>query len=576
MAFSVFKLLAKNIFSFSDFIDNFKKGPKGFVKNLLIILLALYCFVVFAGLFSVNLLNIYSVLEKTGKTSIMPCFGLISGILVTFIFGFLSIAANYYTGDGENQLLCMPLKPKDIFTAKFFLSVVTESLFCALVIVICAVIYGIKEHLYTNPLFYLGIIVSLFTICVFCVFVLFSVFILILTIFPFLRRKAFLQGIATIILLGFSIGMGALGSLSSSSTFSAGEITNLQMGYMLINSWIGKLSELKGISLFANCIIGDFSSIIIMLVIGLLITFVFVPLLAPLYIKSLNGFSDVKTKKMNKVQVQKALQESYKTKSILRSLYFRDVKIVWREPAFFVNGPLFVFIMPVLLVIPFVMGIVENTGFGINELSLSIAQIFTDMSTASFGTECYYIVLALAGVVIFTGTGANIASTSFSREGKGLNNLKSMPIANDTIVFAKFLHAITYCFLANAFLFVVVFVVFLIINLLEFYLFFVKLLVLSTVLSLVVSLLIIFLEMFMDTINPKLTWENPTAAFKQNINSIIGVFGTILIIAIFAGLAILLPKNIIGYIVLLAVFGIITAPVGYFYFKYAPKKFTLM
>ena len=83
--------------------------------------------------------------------------------------------------------------------------------------------------------------------------------------------------------------------------------------------------------------------------------------------------------------------------------------------------------------------------------------------------------------------------------------------------------------------------------------------------------------MLLDTANPKLLWENPTAAFKQNMNSIIGTFLNIVVDAVAIILAIFaLPKNDLGQIILAVIFAILSGPIGAKYFKYAAKKISLM
>ncbi len=83
--------------------------------------------------------------------------------------------------------------------------------------------------------------------------------------------------------------------------------------------------------------------------------------------------------------------------------------------------------------------------------------------------------------------------------------------------------------------------------------------------------------MFIDTVNPKLEWENPIAAFKQNVNSIIAVFAAIILDGLFVLLGVVvLPHTMIGLSILIGVFVVIAAPLGVLYFKYAEKRITTM
>lgn len=576
MTFAVFKILFSNVYSMGDFWASFKKGPKGIIKNILVILLAIYCLAVFIGLFSMTMLSVYSGLEAEGKTQLMPGFGLILGLMMTIFFGFLSVATNYYTGAGEEQLMCMPLKAREIFGAKFAVSVIADSLFGAMIVIICSVIYGSKEGCFTNPLFYIGIVASVLTICVVSVFFLYFVFIVILSLIPALRKKNILQGIATVIIISFSACCGFFGSMGGNMMAGNPSYQNIDMGSPLVDSWIGRVSSFKAVSLFANCLVGDWLSILIMLAIGALIIFVFVPLISPMYLRSLNGFGDVKTKKMNQEQVSKVLTESGKGKSIFQAMYWRDVKTVLREPAFFANGPLMVFLMPVFFLVPSLFAMFKIDGVSLEELATSLYTFFDSGDSAAVAKANYLVALIFAGITIFTGNSSSIACTSFSREGKGLGNLKAMPVLSETILQAKFAHAFTYNIISNVMFILFVVIVSLVLKMSFLISFLLKPLLLGVLLSLVTSLFIIFLEMLIDTANPKLNWDNPMAAFKQNVNSVICVFGTMALVAIFIGLGLVLPKSLIGVVILLVIFTGLSAPTGYFYFKYAKKRFINM
>ena len=86
------------------------------------------------------------------------------------------------------------------------------------------------------------------------------------------------------------------------------------------------------------------------------------------------------------------------------------------------------------------------------------------------------------------------------------------------------------------------------------------------------SLVLVFGEMFIDTFNPKLQWENPIAAFKQNVNAVVSSFITMGVVALFIVLMIFLPRNNLGIIITGLIFTVLAAPLGYLYFRYAVKR----
>ena len=98
----------------------------------------------------------------------------------------------------------------------------------------------------------------------------------------------------------------------------------------------------------------------------------------------------------------------------------------------------------------------------------------------------------------------------------------------------------------------------------------------ACIITLLVSLVLIFTEMFIDTVNPKLQWENPPAAFKQNINAVVSSFISMGVVGLFIVLMIFLPKTALGMLLIGVIFAVIAAPLGFLYFRYAVKRIPKM
>lgn len=566
MTFSLFKILFSNMVSFDDVIANFKKGPKGIAKNLLIFLLFVYCFGVFGLLYVNTMLNMYNGLVAAGKTYIMPVAAVFVALVITFFFGFLSVATNYCTGSGEEQLLAMPLSAKQIFTAKFWISVVSDSIFGVLLLAVAAIIYGAKEGLFTKPGFYVGFIVSALTLCLVSIAVIFGLFVIILTFIPALRKKNIMQGVASFLVIIFAGFGGMIGSATGANVSSDA----LNLGNLLVNSSVGRLAETKAMQIFGNGLAGNWLSILVMAALSAFVIFVIVPLLAPLYIKTLNGFTDVKTKKIDAIEAEKVLKTELKSNSIFKTVFTRDIKTVLREPAFFANGPLLILILPLIMIVP-VMFTLVSQGENLKVLGESLEYILHIESFKTTGT--YYFSIGLSAFVTFMGNGTSLAATSFSREGKSLYDLKAMPIKNSTIVLAKFLHAFMYVIVGDITIIIFAVIIFAALGIPAEIIVLIPCFLRMILLSAVISVALIVGEMFLDTANPKLNWENPIAAVKQNVNSIISVFITLSVIIIFALLAFLiLPQNDIGYAILVGVFIVIAVPLSLGYLKYAEKR----
>ena len=94
-----------------------------------------------------------------------------------------------------------------------------------------------------------------------------------------------------------------------------------------------------------------------------------------------------------------------------------------------------------------------------------------------------------------------------------------------------------------------------------------------TVFAAAVSALLIFIDMFIDSANPKLNWETPMAASKQNFNVLWSMLLSMLTVILFIVLVIfVLPQKTFSLVILSAIYAIISAPVGAGYFRYAEKR----
>ena len=245
---------------------------------------------------------------------------------------------------------------------------------------------------------------------------------------------------------------------------------------------------------------------------------------------------------------------------------------MFREPSFFANGPLMIIILPIIMLVSGGMSFFMASHSNVNSVMNELHRIFLALSPDEILNIKYFCVLGVGAFSIFMGNCTNVASTSFSREGKALYDLKAMPITCDTIVLVKFWHAFMYCIIAVAVSAVyfsagvaVIGFPFSAGEVLD-------VIVKGGMLGLLVSLVLVFVEMFIDTFNPKLQWENPIAAFKQNVNAVVSSFITMGIVALFIVLMIFLPRNNLGIIITGLIFTVLAAPLGYLYFRYAVKR----
>jgi len=580
MTTSVFKIFASNLFSFNGMTDNIKKGWKGILKTVMFGILLLYVIAVFVIMYSTIMYSIYSSLCKAGTTNLMPVISVIAAVCVIFFLGCTSVASNYFTGNGEEQFLSMPITPAELFGAKFGVSVVSDSILGFSLFAISSAIYGYNEHLLANPLFYVGVIVTAATLCLLSIAVIYFVLIIVLYFIPSLRKKNFLTAVALALVMVFAVVYGYVNSQFGNMIGRMDTIADVEQMQVLANPIVNfftnvdsKLSFLKFIS---NAINGKILPILVLLAISAFVIFCYIPLMGKLYVKTFNGFSDIKTKKLSTEKAEETIRE-IKTNSVFKAFYLRDLRTVLREPTFFANGPLIIILLPVILTISMGFSLFMQGGESFSELKTQLVNKISNLTPEDFTKVKFYIILVATAIANFMGNSTSIASSSFSREGKSMYDLKAMPVTNLMLAKVKFWHAFTYVFVADIVISLYLVAIILILGLPFSSSVILEIVIMLVVINTATSLPIVIIDMFLDTANPKLTWENPIAAFKQNMNSVIGVFATMIIDGLFVILGIfVLPKSLVGLIILTAIFVVIGAPLGAGYFKYAEKRITQM
>lgn len=197
-----------------------------------------------------------------------------------------------------------------------------------------------------------------------------------------------------------------------------------------------------------------------------------------------------------------------------------------REPVYLLNGPFVIFLIPLLFLFMFISD--SKQLIEINNIIKSQKNILN-----------IFVVF-----IIFLGTSTSITSSCISREGNGIYVLKTLPIRAIDIIKAKFLHGALFGAIGAV-----------ITSGLMIYLnFSIKDALLVFVIGNLWLFVVYIIGILIDLRYPKLDWDTPTKAMKQNVNVVITLF----ISMAFIGFIILmgLIKN-----KMLSMFAIILVPI---------------
>jgi len=184
----------------------------------------------------------------------------------------------------------------------------------------------------------------------------------------------------------------------------------------------------------------------------------------------------------------------------------KELRLVFRSPTVFMNCVLIAFIMPIILGASFIP--LMNSG----ELTEIIDLIdFTNPRVASMA------LVAMCAIGLFMGGMASVAATAISREGNNFFIMKYLPVSYSTQLNAKAVSGLI--ILLPAFLFMIIPIQ--IVLGAPIWLF-----ACGVLLALPGMVIVNYLGLYIDLVRPKLTWDNEQAAVKQNLNSMIPMFGS--------------------------------------------------
>lgn len=549
-ALALSKVYINTIFGLGSLINDIKRDKKTAAKKIgLFILIVMSMSGLVAMMVGFNSM-MYKVLEPINQQRLVITTSIIAASLFTIIIGIVSIAATYFMGQEGDIILSMPFKPWNILLAKFSVNYLSELLAAIVIMATGVIVFGVKSG--AGPLFYISSIVVTLIIPIIPVALCYLLIIPFMKLGGFIIKKDFLVILAGFIGIAFGIGM----------QLAIQSMINLQENPQLL---IEKLTSPNGLVPLAgkayypsiwgtNAINSSFSIsgisyLLLFLLVSIGAVVVLLGLMSKTYVKTLLSGSEVK-KKTRKYS-NKELQGSFKGRKPLYSMVIREIKLMNREPSFFLNGPMVIFIMPVIL------------GFMVYIQKDALNQVVGVLEAAKAGNMLIYAV-ALASV--FLGVSVNITSTSISREGRAFMYLKSMPIEPVDYINGKLLHGLLFGVLGSLMVSCLGF--------LGLHMSFASALM-AFVLGIVIMTPILIVGIIFELAWPKLIWDNIQKPMKQNINGVVIILGSFIVM----GLIGMLVYNLRGegimplYLGILISFAALSTALYWFLIKYSKKRF---
>lgn len=437
--------------------------------------------------------------------------------IFSFIFGFNVILNEFYfTGDIEN-LLPLPVKPFQIVAAKFSAAFIGETLMQLAVVIFSVIGYLLAMEL-PMSYFLLGII-GMITLPIIPMIYCGVISILLMSFTKVIKNKETVKrlglGFIVIVLL---VGIALLGNLQNFNFDSYVEsFVNGDRGFLNVMRII-----FPHINLFIETITtGSFSALLLYILVNVIYVVVFLGLAQALYFKGVVGLNtgDTASKKGNSI-------EDIKVESPMKAYFKKEIFVLFRTTAYFLNCILINFIWPLLV---YVIYKIRFYDVSLDELR--------NLASNCNSNLLLMILLFVVSISILLPAVNSIAASSFSREGKNFDFMKSIPFDYDEQVFVKSLVSISIAFLGIN-IFAVIFYIMIGLPL--------TVILIFVLISLLCIFFISELGILIDSINPKLVWDDELNALRENSNNFIVMGITLLVFGIFIAVGYFINKAGVG------------------------------
>lgn len=486
------------------------------VTKILLALVSLFIilpFVVVSGLFIYTVTN--SLVEYNYETIGLE-FMCILLCVFTFIFSFNVILNElYFTGDIEN-LLPLPLKPREIVGAKIASIFCAESLVQLLVIFFSVIGFFFALGLSFKN-FLLGIL-GMITLPMIPIIYCSIISLLIMSFTRFIKNKETIRKVGLVFVLAvlmlFVYFLGALQNFDLELYIEG--FVNGDQTFLHVMRGI-----LPHINLFIDILVtGSIRSLLLYILVNIGFIVVLLVLADVCYFKGVVGLSskDTESKKSSS-----NILNNIKVENPTNSYFKKEIFTLFRTSSYFLNCILINFIWPIFVYV------ICKLKFP--DLTLSKLK---NLVTSTDNNTLIIIFMFVIGVSILLPALNSIASSSFSREGKNFYFMKYIPMDYSSQVYVKLLVSFIIAFIGvNVFSLIFYLVIGLKVSTAFIFL----------IISFLAILFICSLGIIIDSINPKLVWDDELNALRENSNNFIVMGISIFVFIVLAGLCYLLYKS---------------------------------
>lgn len=505
-------------FGISALKYKFTKEKKKRWEPILILLGLVVGFGPLLGIYTVLMRGIFSVGLSLNQPGLVIAMAFVAGQFMVFIFGIFYIMGTFYFSKDINILIPLPIKPYQVLGSKMLMVMINEYLTLMPILLPPLIIYGIGTN---QGFFYWIKAIILILTSPALPLVLDAFFILILMRFVNVKKSKDLFAIIGGF-VGIFIGIGL--NMLLQNVPKGNEQEFLKNILTSNTGLISIISEKFPPSLWAtlgltNAGIKGLAYITLFIIVSILLFALLMILGNIVFYKGVISGQEVSRKKKRLSSIE-ASEKYGKVSSPVLAIFIREWRLLLRTPVYFLNGLTGIIMGPLLIAIMFFSG----------GQSTQTQQLLSILNNPEMSI---YITLGGLAFALFT-AGMNIAaSTAVSREGSTFWISKVIPVPPRQQVMGKYLNNITISILAILTTDIILSV---------FFKFSIKSAIIILILGTIGSIIMVALNLMIDVYHPKLVWNNPQEAMKQNMNGLLGMITSLITIAVFALIVVLLFK----------------------------------
>ncbi len=416
--------------------------------------------------------------------------------IFTFVFSFSFVLNELFFSNDIEKLLPLPLKPVELVLSKFTICFIVES-----VMQVAVIIAGIIGYVYALNLGFINVILSIIEILTIPLIPMIYTAIICLLIMhftKFIRNKENVKKISIIFVIILIILLCLFINQIKDFNFEVylQNFVNGDHRFLNVMNII-----FPHIGMFINTLTnGSIISLLEYLLINTIYIVLFIIITKKVYY---NSVIDLTSKNNNTNKSSTNIIKKSKKKNVIVSYLLKEFKILLRTPSFLINCMIINVIWPVII----------YALYQISSIDYSIDKIKGLLATGDVKTQLTIMLLVFI-ISVLVSSMNSIAATAFSREGKNFEFIKYIPLSYKVQWFIKYLIGFIISFLGvNIYLLIIYIMLDLsFITILELLL-----------LSMISISLVCLIGVYIDSVQPRLYWDDENNALRENYNTFISM-----------------------------------------------------